>query len=486
MEAVLALIVGLAIGSLVAWLIMKLRASGNVSSLEAEAKLAKQRIEEVEQANSKLHQESNNWQTQAIDGRTKVASLEARLLSANQNIENINGTNTELREESQNWQSKANESANKVAELQAQLDAANKRLAEQTDIEKTLLDQFKVMASNVVANNNEIFLAAADEKIGTLVKQTKTDFDFSRDAVRDLVKPLSDELKRVEEARNTSQGSLKQQIETLASSNKTLEQETRNLSTALRAPQVRGRWGEMHLRRVVELAGMIEHCDFKEQVNVELEDGRYDRPDMVVHMPSERIIVIDAKTPMNAYLTAIESQTEDERDSAIYQHSRQVKERAADLAKKAYWQSLDQTPEFVVMFLPGEFLLQAALEKDPELIERAMQSRVIIATPNTLMALLKTVEMGWREVQVAAKAAEIARLGRELHDRMSVFTDHVNAMRRALSSTVDHFNRGVGSLERNVLPSTRRFKNLGISSNKEISEIKMINTHIRQLSPRSD
>ncbi len=381
MEAVLVLIVGLFIGFLIAWIIMKLRASGNVSRLEAEAEFARQRIEEIEQAKLKFQQESNDWQDQAIDGRTKVAGLEAQLLLANQKIEDSGRTNTELKVEAQNWQGKASENANRASELQAQLGAANKRLAEQTDIEKTLLDQFKVMASEVVANNNETFLATADEKIGTLVKRAKTDFDFSKDAVRELVKPLSDELKRIEEARNTSQGSLKQQIETLAGSNKALEQETRNLTSALQRPEGRGSWGEIQLRRVVELAGMSDYCDFVEQVDIKSKDGKSERPDMVICMPSSRTIVVDAKTPMKAYQESVNSQTDDEREKLLNQHASQVNDRAKELSSKAYWSSLTRSPEFVVMFLPGEFLLQPALERDPELFDRAMQQKVIITTP---------------------------------------------------------------------------------------------------------
>ena len=426
MEAILGVAIGIIVGSFIGWLAAKLRAGAKVSSLETEAARAEERVANSIQINTDLGKQLEEYRNQAADNASENAALKA------------------------------------------QLDSANKRLSEQADIEKTLADRFKSMASEAVTNNNDIFLSTANEKIATLVR------------------PLSDELKRIEENRNQSQGSLRQQIETLANNNKALERETRNLSTALRAPQVRGRWGEMHLRRVVELAGMTEYCDFEEQVNVTLENGNRDRPDMVVRMPSKRTIVIDAKTPMNAYLTAIESQTEDERDSAISRHSEQVKERALGLAKKAYWQSFDQTPEFVVMFLPGEFLLQPALERDPELIERAMRNRVIIATPNTLMALLKTVEMGWREVQIATEAAEIASLGKELHDRMYTFANHMSSMRRTLSSTVDNFNKGVGSLEHNILPSTRKFKEHGISSAREIAEIKMINTPIRQLSPRSN
>ena len=486
MEAILGLVAGICIGSLVAWLVMRLRSGGNASRLEAEAKLAKQRIEEFEQANSKLQQESTDWRNQAIDNRTEVASLQAQLLSANQNTEESKRSNEELGAEIHDWQSKANENGNKVAELQAQLDAANKRLVEQTDIEKTLLDQFKVMASEVVSNNNETFLTTADEKIGTLVKQAKNDFDFSRVAVRDLVKPLSDELKRIEEARNTSQGSLKQQIETLTSSNKALEEETRNLSTALKRPEARGSWGEIQLRRVVELAGMSNHCDFSEQVSVTSRDGKTERPDMIIYMPSNRTIVVDAKTSMKAYQESINSQTDTEREKLLNQHASQVNDRAKELSSKAYWDSLTRSPEFVVMFLPGEFLLQPALERDPELFDRAMQQKVIITTPNTLVALLKTVEMGWREARLAEEAAKIGNLGQQLHDRLYTFANHMDSMRKSLSSTVDHFNRGVGSLERNVFTSARRFKELGITSNREIAEIEPVNSHVRQLKSVTD
>ena len=486
MEAILGLIIGLLIGLVVSWLVMKLRAGGNASRLEAESKLSRQRIEDMERENSKLREESGSWQNQAIDARTEVVGLNERLRAANTNIEDISRANAELKAADENWQDKAAESAARVAELQAQLDAANKRLAEQTDIEKTLLDKFKVMAAEVVASNNETFLATADEKVGVLVNQAKTDFDFSKDAVRDLVKPLSDELKRIEEARNTSQGSLKQQIETLASSNKTLEQETRNLSTALKRPEVRGSWGEVQLRRVVELAGMANHCDFSEQVSVVSENGSSDRPDMVVNMPNQRTIVIDAKTPLNAYLTALELPTEEERQKELQRHSQQVRERARGLAQKSYWNLFDRSPEFVVMFLPGEFFLQPALEQYPNLLEESMEERVVIATPSTLMALLKTVEMGWREARLAEEAAKIGDLGQQLHDRLYVFANHMDSMRKSLSSTVDNFNKGVGSLERNVLTSARRFKDLGIRSKREIAEIEPVSSHIRQLKSSAD
>ena len=469
MEAVAGLTVGLILGGLIVWLAMKMRAGGNLSHLESAVELAQSRLSDAEQENLRLHSEAEGWQNQAIDGRTQIAGLREKI-----------ATLTRIEGEAWKWQAAANENSNKVAELQAQLDVANRRIAEQTDIEKTLLDRFKVMASEVVANNNEAFLATADQKVGALIKQAKSDFDFSEDAVRDLVKPLSDELKRIEEARNTSQGSLKQQIESLATSSRSLEQETRNLSTALKRPEVRGSWGEVQLRRVVELAGMSEHCDFEEQFSVTSEDGTRDRPDVIVRMPSERTIVIDAKTPLHAYLAAVESETDSERIENIAKHAKQVRERARELGKKSYSSLFDRSPDFVVMFLPGEFFLQPALEKEPELMDWAMGQGVVIATPSTLMALLKTIEMGWREAKLAEEAAEIGKLGSELHDRLYTFADNMSKVRNSLNQTVRHFNRSIGSWESRVLPSARKFKELGVQSTKDITEMKTIDVALRE------
>ncbi len=283
----------------------------------------------------------------------KVARLEADLRVANERIDEIKQAKAELEVQLSKWQQKANGHNTERAQLQAELDAANKQLVERTEIEKTLLDQFKVLANEVISNNRDEFVKAADEKIGSIVK------------------PLSDELKRIEESRNTSQGSLKQQIEMLVENNKNLADETRSLSTALKRPEVRGSWGEMQLRRVVELADMMNYCDYEEQVNVTSDDGSRDRPDMVVRMPNDCTIVVDAKTPMSAYLMAVESDTDEGRQKAIQLHVRQVRKRVRSLAQKSYQQKFDKAPDFVVMFLPGEHLLFAALENDHKLIDWA-------------------------------------------------------------------------------------------------------------------
>ena len=350
-----------------------------------------------------------------------------------------------------------------VGSLQARLEATNQRFEEQLNLEALMADKFKALSAEAISDNSKKFLDNANERIGTLVK------------------PLSEHLKNIETERAKAQGSLTQQIQTLAQSNRTLEQETRNLTTALKKPEVRGTWGEIQLRRVVELAGMTNYCDFEEQVSVASPSGGQDRPDMVVRMPNQRTIIIDAKTPMDAYLSATESETDEARGEALARHAGQVRERARDLAQKGYWRSFENTPEFVVMFLPGEVFLLPALERDPTLLDWAMERRVVIATPNTLMALLKTVEMGWREVQLAKDAREIGRLGRELHDRIQTWASHMVKMESTLSRTVDHFNSSVGSLESMVLTSARRFKELGVPSDQDIPSVPVIEKQVRNL-----
>lgn len=411
MEAIIGILVGLVLGAAIAWLAMKLKTGSEVA-------VAEQRLMNADQENSRLREESHKWQEEASGGGRQVASL------------------------------------------YAQLDAANKRLAEQTDIENTLTDRFKVLATEVIDSNNEKFLAAAGEKVGT----------------------LSQELKRIETARSESQGSLKQQIEALSNSNKALEQETRNLTTALKRPEVRGSWGEIQLRRVVELAGMTNYCDYEEQISIQADDGSRDRPDMVVRMPSNRTIVIDAKTPMNAYLESIESDTEPDREAKLVRHTDQVKSRVSDLSRKSYWDALDRSPEFVVMFLPGEFLLQPALERDPTLFDRAMQQKIIITTPNTLMALLKTVEMGWKEAKIAEHALEVQKIGQELHDRLATYAGHIVKVGSSLSSAVNNYNSAVGSFDGRVAVSARRFKDLGVQSSDDIPEVNTIDIQVRPLS----
>ena len=388
------------------------------------------------------------------------AKLETETALLGQRLGSIKSFNEELKQRAEKAEKLDSSRKDEVARLQAELQAANALHLNRNEMAKQMSDHFKALSAEVVSNSGDAILKGANEKVGALVK------------------PLSDELKRIETSRNEAQGSLKQQIETLVESTKTVAQEARNLSTALTQPKSVGNWGETTLRRIVELAGMVKHCDFVEQVH--LDGGTY-IPDLIVKMPNERELIVDAKTPMSAYRRAAESQTEEDREQALEQHAKNVQARAKELSSKGYWNSLSRSPDFVVMYIPGEFFLQPALEKDNELFDNAMQQGVVIATPNTLMALLKTVAMGWREIQLAEEANRIATLGKELHDRIQTWASHMVKMESTLSQTVDHFNSSVGSLELRVLTSARRFKELGVSSDQDIPHVPVIEKPVRHL-----
>ena len=446
--AIVGLVIGLLVGGLLTWLAVRLRSASTITRLQQEADTASDLRENLD----KLRHERD------------VANRE--LAASNASLDSVNAQNATNVNALEQSRAAAQQAGETVAALQQQLHEANRRLEEQGDIEKALTDQFKVLATEVIDSNSERFLTTADEKVGNLVK------------------PLSDELKRIETARTDSQGSLRQQLETLATSNKALELETRNLTTALKRPEVRGSWGEIQLRRVAELAGMANYCDYEEQVSIQSGEGSTDRPDMVVRMPSNRTIVVDAKTPMDAYLRSVESDNDEERETQLDRHAEQVKARATSLSRKAYWDALDRSPEFVVMFLPGEFLLQPALERDPELFDRSMQQRVIIATPNTLMALLKTVEMGWKEAQLAEHAVEVQRIGQELHDRLAVYVGHIARVGGSLRSAVSSYNSAVGSFDSRVAVSARRFRELGVPATDDIPELDQIDIDVREITAR--
>ena len=332
---------------------------------------------------------------------------------------------------------------------------------------------FSSVASEALRNNSEEFLRLANENMKVNLTAAEGELNLRKQEVENLVKPLAEQLGKMEKVRLEDYVGLKQLVEAMSKDQGNLQKETQNLVQALRAPQVRGRWGEITLRRVAELAGMVRYCDFDEQTNIETEDGRL-RPDMIVNLPSNRRIVVDAKTPLNAYLESIEADTEEQRTESLKKHARQVKDRVNELSGKAYWNALDFTPDFVVLFLPGEFFLSPAVELDPTLIEHAMEKRVVIATPFTFIAILRAVEFGWREAQLAESAQEISELGQEMYERLSTWTEHLVKMRKSLEQCVQHFNAGMSSLETRVLVSARRFKTLGISSNKELPELESI------------
>jgi DNA recombination protein RmuC len=326
-------------------------------------------------------------------------------------------------------------------------------------------------ASRLALNaNSETFLKLAREVFGNDQVKASATLKEREEAIRQLVEPIRAALvkqeaqsQELERLRVESHGKLAGQIEGLMSVQSILQRETRNLSTALRRPEVRGRWGELTLKRVVELSGMAERCDFVEQPVVEGERGAQ-RPDLIVHMPEGRELVVDAKTPLDAYLDAVEAQDDDTRKAALARHARQMEERVRELGQKSYWEQFDRSPEFAVLFVPGDQFLSAALIERPDLIDNALKQSIIVATPSTLMALLKVVAYGWRQADVAENAAEIRELGQELHKRLTTFMVHLQKVSRSLGNAVDSFNAAVGSIERNVLPQARKFTELGVTS----------------------
>ncbi|HUA88833.1 MAG TPA: DNA recombination protein RmuC [Steroidobacteraceae bacterium] len=388
--------------------------------------------------------------------------------------------------------------ARRIGELRVELTAARVRLEAETrnDAERlALLEQseqrlrgaFDALAGETLRNNSELFLRLAREALGRDQALAQGSLKEREVAIAQLVEPLRAALARteaqvqsLEHERREAFSSLRTQIEALAGGQAQLARETRNLVTALRRPEVRGRWGELTLRRLVELAGLSEHCDFSEQLHVVAEEGTL-RPDLVVHMPDARDLVIDAKTPLDAYLAALEAATEEERQGSLRRHAQQVETRVRELASKSYWAQFERSPEFAVLFLPGDQFLSAALAERPELLESALAQGVIIATPSTLIALLKAVAYGWRQSVVAHNAAQIRDLGQDLYRRLSTFNAHLGRLGQRLATAVDAYNGAVGSLERQLMPQARRFHDLGVTADAPAPPLEPIGQLVRSM-----
>ncbi|MCK5113955.1 MAG: DNA recombination protein RmuC [Phycisphaerae bacterium] len=355
------------------------------------------------------------------------------------------------------------------------------------DAQAKLTDTFKALSGDALNSNNQAFLELAKKTFQTVVTEAKGDLGKKQQAIDAMVKPIREtlskyemQIRELETNRGKAYAALVEQVKNMGTAQEQLRRETGNLVTALRRPQVRGRWGEITLRRVAELAGMNNHCDFYEQVTVDTDDGKY-RPDMVVHLPGEREIVVDSKVALDGYLQALESQSEEQRAENLATHARQIRDHMKKLSAKSYWDAFEQSPDFVVMFIPGESFLAAALDIDPKLIEDAMENHIVISTPSTLVALLRAVEFGWRQESITQNARKISALGKELHERIRTMAAHFTKLGRSLHSTNEAYNKTVGSMERMVLPSARKFKELGATGTEEIPTIEQIDITPREL-----
>lgn len=372
-------------------------------------------------------------------------------------------------------------STEQALEVERQL--ALERAMEQLD------RRFDDLAGRQLRENIENFLRLAKENLGQHQQAAQSTLKEREQAIEALVKPIqesltrtSETLREIEVERQRDFGSLRQHLNDMRESQGALQRETRNLVQALSKPQVRGQWGEIALRRLVELAGMTKHVDFEEQVQVAGEDGSL-RPDMVIHLPEGRDVVVDVKTPLDAYLVAVEAPTDETRSAALKRHAQHVAERVRLLSSKNYAAQFANAPQFVVLFLPGDQFLSAALDQQPDLLDRAMGADIILTTPSTLLALLKAVHSGWQNMKLAENAERIRGLAEDLYARLGTFRDHLGRLGRSLEASVSAFNASVGSLERKVLPGARKFTELGIRSDRELPVLDQVDTAVRPVDP---
>ncbi len=481
--ALLGLVLALVLGFLLAWLWLRVHSLNLVQRLsQAEQQVSEVRDKLVSQAT-----EIGPLRRREAELDTSHHNLESRLTELRQNLLQTQQQLEKLRNEHSTSRSTNAELQERLIQEQK---ASKEKLTLLEDARSKLADAFKVLSSEALRSNNESFLKLARENLQRFQQGAQTDLEKRQQAIEQLTQPIRERLEKfdgkldqLEKSRLGAYQALDTQLKALVETHlPQLHRETADLVKALRQPQARGRWGEVQLKRVVEMAGMLEHCDFDQQVSHTDDTGNRQRPDMIVHPPGGRQVVVDAKAPVEAYLEAVEAQDEVARNHALVHHARQVREHITQLSKKAYFDQFDPTPEFVVLFVPGEAFFSAALTQDHTLIEYGAENRVIPASPTTLIALLKAVAYGWRQEAMAQNAVEVAALGKELYERIATLAEHWSKVGNRLNQAVDAYNSSVGTLERRVLPSARRFRDLRtVSADKDIEALSPITVETRPL-----
>ena len=424
------------------------------------------------------------WYARSAPVATRLARAEQDLAEAQAALQKEREANVQEREA--NVVLRTEQAAlQKTLELERQMAAEKLAAAQQAEVK--LREAFAALSVEALSQNSQSFLELARATLERYQVQASGELEQRKQAVEVLVEPIrqsldqvNQQIRTIEKERGEAYVGLRTQVASLIATQEKLHSETGNLVKALRAPQVRGRWGEIQLRRVVELAGMAPYCDFTEQASISTGDGRV-RPDLIVHLPGAKTVVVDAKAPLQAYLDALEAENEDARRMLLGQHARQIRAHMVHLGSKAYWDQLSSTPDFVVMFLPGETFFSAALEQDAGLIEYGIGQKVILASPTTLIALLQAVAYGWRQEKIAESAQEISVRGKELYDRLCTLAGYVRDLGANLGRAVEHYNKAIGSLEGRVLVTARKFQELGVTVKEEIPEMAPVERGVREL-----
>ena len=497
---ILTILLGGAIGGLVAWLVARSRIGQQVRVLaEKGAEIA--RFQEVIRGKDREIEEKGS---RISDLRAKLGDADANILKISEDRSAAQAKLEQMGQIQQALDEKAGEAKQlsatitELKEKQAGLEtaiekertAAEEKLQLLDKAKEKLTDTFQALSATALKDSHESFLDLAKATLGKYQEGAKKDLESRQKEVKQITEPIKESLEKydrqvqeMERIREKAYGSLSQQVRSLMTTQQQLQTETANLVKALRTPQVRGRWGEITLRRVAELAGMLRYCDFFEQETKNTEQGRL-RPDMIVRLPNERQIVVDSKTPLLAYLDALEAQTEEERADKLVLHSKQMQTHMKQLSQKAYWDQFQPTPEFVVLFIPGENFFSSALEHNPGLIEEGVSKGVILATPTTLISLLKAVAFGWRQETMSRSAEVISGLGKELYERISTMAEHLERLGRNIQNSVSTYNQVIGSFEHRVLASARKFSELGIAKkgHGQIPHLTPVEKTTRQIS----